>query len=84
LVGREEPRRRECSDGLSVGCVGERHEAGTQKLGQPAQEQTEVVAGGGAISKWSTGYQLEPRLPPRCVSSNHRTQVPTDALSANP
>ena len=47
LVGREEPRRRGNSDGVDVRSVGERHDAGTQKLCQPAEQQAEVVAGSG-------------------------------------
>src|SRR5215469_3258896 len=47
LVDREEPRRRGNSHGVGVRSVGERHDAGTQKLCQPAEQQAEVVAGGG-------------------------------------
>src|SRR6516225_7345063 len=45
LVGREEPRRRGNSHGVSVRSVGERHDAGTQKLCQPAEQQAEDPMG---------------------------------------
>ena len=41
------PAGGENSDGLNVRSVGERPDAGTQKVCQPAEQQAEVVAGSG-------------------------------------